>query len=54
MLGILPNMLSNDKFKAIYNGQLADPFSRAHESVLEQMGLAMIRDCLSGFRGLHE
>lgn len=54
MLGILPNMLADDKFKSIYEGTLPNPFSRTYESLLEKQGLSMVRDCLSDFRRMHD
>jgi hypothetical protein len=50
MVGILPNMLADEKFKSLYEGQLVDPFSRNYESILEKYGLSMIRDALNDFK----
>ena len=49
MLGVLPNMLSDDNFKLMYDNLITNPFAQVFEKELEKSGIHLVRECLNDF-----
>lgn len=49
MLGVLPNMLSDDNFKLMYENLFTNPFAPAFEKELEKCGVHLVRESLNDF-----